>query len=298
MKGPEAENLSLMPSPSANEQFHRKWEAYWGWSTAVAIVAHLAMFALSPTWNTEIEEEIPASWEGSRLLALPFFGQAPSLRQAPATPLALAQGADEDQTEPITQEGSTATSLDRGDLWDAVGERRKSGGRLTPSIAEPDIEPAEESASEDTVSEQDNSGVVNGGHTEIGGRHASTTDLIITELQDSLRLDRLSALRPDLAFMAASAWVLIRNPIEVENFMGRGYREGSLDPSIHGTVSVTLWIDRGGSVEWAEVVESSGTRDLDEYALELFNEVAEFRPARERGVTISRSVTLLVQFPW
>ena len=96
-----------MPSPSANEQFHRKWEAYWGWSTAVAIVAHLAMFALSPTWNTEIEEEIPASWEGSRLLALPFFGQAPSLRQAPATPLSLAQGADEDQTEPITQEGST-----------------------------------------------------------------------------------------------------------------------------------------------------------------------------------------------
>lgn len=298
MKRPEAQDFARIRSPSANEQFRAKWDAYWGWSTVIAIAAHLTMFVLSPTWNTEIEEETPASWEGSRLLALPFFGQAPSLRQAPSTPLSLAQGDEEDETDSITQEGAAATSLDRGDLWDAVGERLRSGGLLTPSLAEPKVEPEEEPASETSVSEQGDGEGDNGGRPEIDGRDASLTDLAITELQDSLRLDRLSALRPDLAFMTSSAWVLLRNPVEVANFMGRGYREGSLDPTIRGTVSITLWIDRGGSVEWAEVVESSGTPELDEYALELFNEVADFRPARERGVTISRSVTLLVQFPW
>jgi TonB family protein len=61
---------------------------------------------------------------------------------------------------------------------------------------------------------------------------------------------------------------------------------------------VTLWIDERGSVEWAEVSQSSGDRELDEFALSVFNEVAVFRPAREEGVRVSRSVSFALNFPW
>jgi TonB family protein len=51
-------------------------------------------------------------------------------------------------------------------------------------------------------------------------------------------------------------------------------------------------------VAWAEISKSSGREDLDELALALFNEVADFRPAREEGVSVSRSVTFALNFPW
>jgi TonB family protein len=129
------------------------------------------------------------------------------------------------------------------------------------------------------------------------------TDVTTVELADlpadeSLDLGRLSGLRPELAFMTASAWVLIRNQEEVEAYLRRTYREGRLDPAVRGTVSVTLWIDQRGAVEWAEVSQSSGRTDLDEVALALFNEVADFRAARDRGQTVSRSVTFSLNFPW
>ena len=126
----------------------------------------------------------------------------------------------------------------------------------------------------------------------------TTIELADLPASDSLDLGRLTGLRPELAFMTASAWVLIRNQEEVEAFLRRTYREGTLDPAVTGTVSVTLWIDQSGTVEWAEVSQSSGRVDLDEVALALFNEVADFRAARERGSTISRSVTFSLNFPW
>ena len=95
-----------------------------------------------------------------------------------------------------------------------------------------------------------------------------------------------------------SAGVMLQNPTEVEAFMARTYRLGRLDPEVAGRVSVTLWIDRRGSVEWAEITESSGRPDLDELALALFNEVVAFRPARDNGVSVSRSVVFAVNFPW
>jgi TonB family protein len=131
----------------------------------------------------------------------------------------------------------------------------------------------------------------------IGGE-ARTIDLAELPEPDSLDLSRLAALRPELAFMTASAWVLIRNQAEVEAFLKRSYSSGRLAPDASGSVSVTLWIDRRGSVEWAEVSKSSGRNDLDEFTLALFNEVAAFRAAREQGVYVSRSVTFSVNYPW
>ena len=116
--------------------------------------------------------------------------------------------------------------------------------------------------------------------------------------QRFVRLIGRCSLVLQLALLAPEVWVLVRNPTEVEAFLRRSYRRGTLDPSATGSVSVTLWIDERGSVEFAEISKSSGRPTLDEFALALFNEVVVFRPAREYGVSVSRSVTFSVDFPW
>lgn len=98
--------------------------------------------------------------------------------------------------------------------------------------------------------------------------------------------------------MIPSMWILLRNPSDVESFLRRSYGRWSLDPDEPGSVTVTVWIDDKGSVEWAEVSRSSGRRNLDEAALELFNEVVAFRPARHEGVPVSGSATFALLFPW
>jgi TonB family protein len=115
---------------------------------------------------------------------------------------------------------------------------------------------------------------------------------------DPMDLDRLTALRPELSLSMPSFWVLIRNPLEVEQFIQRSYRSGELGRGVDGAVSVALWIDENGSVEWAEISQSSGMPELDRVALALFSEIAEFRPARDEGVAVPRSVIFSVRFPW
>jgi len=111
-------------------------------------------------------------------------------------------------------------------------------------------------------------------------------------------LDRLTALRPELSLSMPSFWVLIRNPLEVEQYIQRIYRSGELSSGADGSVSVALWIDERGSVEWAEISQSSGRPEMDRVALALFSEVAMFRPARDEGVAVPRSVIFSVRFPW
>jgi TonB family protein len=62
--------------------------------------------------------------------------------------------------------------------------------------------------------------------------------------------------------------------------------------------SVAIWIDERGSVEWAEINQSSGRTDLDELALQLFSEVVAFHPARDQGVRVPISAIFWVNFPW
>ena len=120
--------------------------------------------------------------------------------------------------------------------------------------------------------------------------------LLLETSPPDLGLSRLVGLRPRIVLPGTSAWILIRNPAEVERFMRRmTYGE---DSGVEGLVDVALWIDEWGSVEWAEISRSSGDQGIDEIALALFNEVASFRPARDRGVRVSLSVIFSVPFPW
>ncbi len=121
-------------------------------------------------------------------------------------------------------------------------------------------------------------------------------DLALLLETSSLDLSRLSAVRPQIVLPGTSAWILIRNPAEVDRFMNR--LTSGQDSETEGLVDVAVWIDEYGSVKWAEISKSSGHEDMDEIALALFNEVASFRPARDQGVRVSMSAIFSVPFPW
>jgi TonB family protein len=127
---------------------------------------------------------------------------------------------------------------------------------------------------------------------------ADFPDLADLPASDPMSLDRLTALRPELSLSMPSFWVLVRNPLEVEQYLQSSYGSGALAGGAAGSVSVALWIDENGSVEWAEISRSSGRPDVDRVALALFSEVAEFRPARDEGVAVPVSVVFSVRFPW
>ena len=283
---------------SANERFRDAWRVHLRRSTALAVGAHIALLAISFNWHVSYRPLEPLDADENRLLFLPGFGDAAaqggSTLVQDSLPGELTEVEAESEAGLI--EGPVVQAADLGDRWDALGERLRGRGAPLPSLAEPEIEPPEEVV-EVVAEADDGTDSDDEGAPSIGG-DARTIDLAELPEPDSLSLDRLSALRPELAFMTASAWVLIRNQAEVEAFLRRSSRSGRLDPDASGSVSVTLWIDRRGSVEWAEVSESSGRSDLDEFTLALFNEVATFRAAREQGVYVSRSVTFSVNYPW
>jgi len=114
----------------------------------------------------------------------------------------------------------------------------------------------------------------------------------------TMDLERLSSLRPDVALEASSSWVLVRNPLAVGAYMRRSSTFEDADPEAKGSVSVALWVSPSGSVEWAEIVRSSGRPDLDDIALGLFSEVVSFRPARLEGRPMPMSAVFTINFPW
>lgn len=169
--------------------------------------------------------------------------------------------------------------------------RERLTGRLAPAPSVVEIAEEEGPAGEDSSDADDG--------RDIGvERSLTTADFPELPGSDPLDLDRLSAVRPELVMAVPSAWVLLRNPAEIEQFIMRRYVTGELSRSANGSVSVALWIDESGSVEWAEISESSGHQDIDQVALALFSEVAAFRPARDQGVPTARSVIFSVRFPW
>ncbi|MEQ1855060.1 MAG: TonB family protein [Longimicrobiales bacterium] len=278
---------------SASEQLRGRWEAYVSRATAAAVVAHATVFALSPAWQVSQELMDPMA-AGSDAVLLVSYGDGSSTEQLLSPVPTILGDADPAGVSATGQEVPLVTDAEVAALWDALGDQTRRGRIRLPALAEPAVDPR---PADDASPDED------GAPTEEDDTPSFESDAVLSDLAelpepDSLQLDRLSALRPELAFMSASAWVLIRNQAEVEAYLRRSYREGLLDESATGSVSVTLWIDRRGSVEWAEISKSSGRPDLDEFTLALFNEVADFRAARERGLYISRSVTFSVNYPW
>lgn len=272
-------------APNANEQLKAGWSSRVAGSIVVAVALHVGVFLLWPQWERLRPESDPL--DGFLQLEWVSVLQPASAEIAdPQRMRPLGELSDSLFVEPglVASEG---TGTEIATLSEAFSERLV--GRLAPipTIVDQDVE-----GSDVQVASADESGSI---RAEGGLTTADFPDLPGTSPLD---LDRLSAVRPELVLAAPSAWVLVRNPNEVEQYILRSYRTGRLDRSANGSVSVALWIDERGSVEWAEISESSGRSDLDGVALDLFSEVAAFRPARDQGVPVARSVIFSVRFPW
>ena len=201
--------------------------------------------------------------------------RAPALEDNPANTV------EEEEQEEEEEEGASVTAEEEEEGASVTAEEEEEGASVT-------AEEEEEGASVTAEEEEEGASVT--------AEDPSNDDLALLLETSPLDLSRLSAVRPQIVLPGTSAWILIRNPEEVDQFMnGNFYR---LDSEVQRLVNVAVWIDEWGSVEWAEISKSSGLGEIDEIALALFNEVATFRPARDRGVRVSMSAIFSVPFPW
>jgi len=277
---PSGRETGVLRPRTANELFKSRWNDRVSWGTTIAVVVHAALFLWSPSWE-RLRPSLDRAERGPYMEAITLHEASAALGGIPLSPLS---GLEE--PEPIVEAtepdvGSEGTSQDdlTGRATDLLEDlRRRTSPTPTLVVADPIAEAeAERLRIEARAAALDRTTLLDGG---------------------SLELDRLSALRPELAFLSPSSWVLVQNPTEVVDFMVRNF--GGTDPSSgdRGTVSVSLWIDERGSVEWAEVNRSSGRQEVDELALEFFNEVVSFRPAREQGVRVPVAVVFSLTVGW
>ncbi len=290
MKAPESGSLSREErTPSANDRFKASWNPRLLRSTAIAALLHGAAITMWPTWErSRIESDPLQEFLQLEWVSVLEARSAPSPEPAPALRIGTIPDSVPNTGEVVSVASGTGATI--ATLSEAFRERLIGRGALMPTISETDELGTEEPLEEEGGGTEDGTIDARGGLAD-----AEFSDLMATEPID---LGRLSAVRPELVLAAPSVWVLLRNPREVEQFLLRSYRRGRIERSDAGSVSVALWIDNRGAVEWAEISESSGQPVIDQVALELFTDVAAFRPAREEGVTVPRSVIFSLRFPW
>jgi len=283
---------------TANEHFRSQWEVFQARSILIALVLHVGIFLGSPTW-TRSDRSDPEEFRGSQLEwisllqeAFPETGGSPALVLAPNEDLppqgALPGEGDLEEGGETDGEGgwTGGSAWGNGQFSDALLERLR--GRAPPNPTLLDTDPDGSSQEIDGDSEE----------AQRIRAAASATDFLLAERLGALDLDRLASARPEMVLMAPSSWILLRNPAEVSDWMRRRMLRISDDPEADApSVSVAVWIDERGSVEWAEISQSSGRLDIDEMVLELFNEVVSFVPAREQSVRVPVSVIFWLTFP-
>lgn len=288
-----------MFAPTANDRFKAQWGDRLAWSIVVAVSVHVAGFAFFPGWRLrDLSPEPIFGARGTEWILLQPPGPNAGLE---AIAFAAVSGAGEDSAAAAEVEEEEQDDVDPAAFADAAAgggggsflDRLRGRAAPRPVVVEPELAFSEPEAPVDTESD----GAPGEDALSIGGS-ASTASLESLPDPDELDLDRLSVLEPELSLTSLSAWVLVRNPDEVMEFMRRSAAQEGLAEEDFMTVRVTLWIDRRGSVEWSEIMESSGDRRVDEIALQLVNEVISFRPAREQGVAVARSAVFSIPFPW
>ncbi len=274
----------------ANNEWKAQWNNRVAWSMVAAVAVHVVVFAVGPSWDTpalSLDLELdPSEMAWISLLEASSSG----LGASPGAP-PVAEFSDSTGAEPDVGAGGAGLEGGMGDFSEVLRQRLLRRGGPVPTIAEPEPKPEPESPSAD---DPDGTGKES---PSIGG-DASTADLSSLPEPTSLDLSRLSALRPDIVLAGVSAWVLVLNPAAVVRFMRENFRWQDLAPGVSGSVSVVLFIDEKGSVEWAEISQSSGISDVDEIFLTLFNEIVAFRPARDQGVPVPRSAIFSLTYPW
>ena len=280
---------------TVNEEWKAQWSDLLAWSTMFAVAIHAAVFAFWPSWDIlDLRVESDLELLDAEIAWISFY-DLPSSGGGGGGVTASVALLEEPDSIPVgvNEETSIGGSALAGVAFSGgLRERLLGWGGPVPTVVEPDA-----------ASAPPNFGGVS------ANRPGEERDRVVVTVEDptvadpasrletsTLDLSRLSGVRPELVLPGTSVWLLLRNPEEVEAFMRLSAYRGNAEAQ--GLVAVTVWIDERGSVEWSEITRSSGRPELDETALALFNEVASFRPAQDRGVRVSMSMIFSVAFPW
>ena len=280
---------------TANEAFKARWRTRLYWSLVIAAGLHVVPFLWSPTWERDASPSGSAGADGSGVEVVALEDQAAlaAMGGAPPQAVVVTEEAAPSSSEADPDEGPGVSD------WEAAGPSsaraellRRTSARPTVVEASPEVALQEEARDPDA--REDPNGAERSG-VQIGGGYSLSDFEALTD-DERLALENLSALRPELSFSAPSSWALIRNPSEVGTFLEErlGTRGGEAGST--ASMSVAVWVDERGSVEWAEIHDSSGDPDVDASALELFRRVASFRPAREGGVPVPFAVVFWVSY--
>lgn len=294
------------PAPSANDLLKERWGSRLALSVMAAVLLHAALFLLRPSWVLPRLEPTgvggPAAADALVAANLASDGGTRA-GVAPAVGEPSDSTRDDGQREmswegPTGGGGASGSGSSTGSLRDRLGDldgpslaRTEPGGEARPeppprSPAEPESEPAESGAATGSTAA-----------LSIGGR-ATTTEMADRQGEEETSLERLRALDPEVVKGLGSSEVLLRNPGEVVRFKETMVRRHPEVGSTEAWISVAIWVDDGGSVEWAEINDSSGREVLDEVALTLFSEVVSFRPALDDGDPVPKSMLFYLTFPW
>ena len=320
MSAPRRRRVPHQPRlTTANEAWKAQWNDCLAWSTMLAVAAHAAAFAFSPGWDpldVWVERDLELLGTGISWVSL---DAAPSSDGRGAT--AVASGAplqlqEPDSLPPGVDAGAHIGGPELATLAFSGGLRERLLGRggPIPTIVEPDrgldresdrelaLPPASPTLDDDPpdalepdTHEEDRQGE----GIRVIVESPTLADPAFRLETSTLNLSRMAGITPELFMPGTSAWLLILNPADVEEYMKIvGYEQYMQGTAAQGLVNVAVWIDDRGSVEWSEVSKSSGRVDMDEAALALFSDIASFRPARDQGVRVSMSVIFSVEFPW
>ena len=321
MRAPRRGRVPHQPRlTTANEVWKAQWNDCLAWSTMLAVAAHAAAFAFSPGWDpldVWVERDLELLGTGTSWVS---FDAVPSSDGRGAT--AVASGAPLQLQEPDSlpagvDAGARIGGPELATLAFSGGLRERLRGRGGPiptivgldreSDRELALPPASPALDEDSPDALDSDALEPDTHEEdhqgegirVLVESPTLADPAFRLETSTLNLSRMAGITPELFMPGTSAWLLIRNPADVEEYMKIvGYEQAMQGTAAQGLVNVAVWIDDRGSVEWSEVTKSSERLDMDEAALALFSDIASFRPARDQGVRVSMSVIFSVEFPW
>jgi TonB family protein len=249
-------------------------------SVFVSVLIHFAVFLLWP--EVQNPAELRGGLRGSGLVEVVTLAIQDLPSSGGAAPPAEAPEGEEADAENEALDAGGPESAPAG--WEHLPTNLWRLAALTPQLA--DSTPQREERSGDA--DADSSDPTPDGTESDSLRirlEAAELDLQRLSEEERLSLERLSAYRPQLVLASPTSWLVVRNPDEVGAFMDA--RLPSAGPDRRGLIGVAIWVDELGSVEWADVVQSSGDASVDESALEMFRTVVSFRPARENGSRVS-----------
>ncbi len=186
---------------NANDLFKARWDVRLSWSIMVAVAAHGVLLLWSPTWeSSDLPESDRLVTDRSQMEVIPLpEGALSPERQAPATVVVS------DEQEPLAEEsdpddGVAETQWALADQREGLRERLRRRASPEPMI----VEPAPEQPEVDSVMSEPVASEPTRDTVEVGG-DASISDYEALAERGAVDLDRLSGVRPELAFPGSTA---------------------------------------------------------------------------------------------